>query len=698
MKKTSSNQSDVFKRKNALRYAVGGELTQPPVFGKSRAAQDAAIDAEAVRGTSLAAEQPAPVTPSITAPPPPGKPPIYDRMVRIPVADALANTFPIGNSLTSQSNKALRGFQDGGMIPGEPGTALFPPDRAHGGPSRMRLGANSGIPGIPPAFEEGGPITDNHPQKQGKDNQVVLAAAGEYILPKKTVDAMGGPDTLDHIVRATNGKEPNNSNGSALRAETGLEVPRSRALVPYTPVVGQAGGPPLGIPEAGSFRPGQQGYSALNQAINTAGGAPGNKTAELAKEGLRKFATPKGVGAKAVAGTAKLAARAAPYAVPAYMGYQAVNTFHTPTEAFEAHNPLTAGMRHPLATATLRNAPFVGPIINGLFPQTLSGDQGVADLGIRGMGAMGALVGESPERGQGKKTEIKTEKPQSWADGDRVDRGVPVQAAPSETSAPQAPATSRLRGVMDGVNMAALMTPRGFTGEFGKMLATRGENTAAMLNNRQQMAERQMDWERQKFGLQRDWDMRKFGIEYNTARHDKTRDAVHANIEKTVGVTDDKGRITNPLDVAKAKAQADAYASNHPTGAGYAGMSADDQTRTNLNAAEIRQTINDNTGVWPTLRNWALNREPLRDPLTTEGMRPTGPVVKGALVDDVPTPMGQIGKSTYEGRGVLPTKPVPQYKLDDLELANRKNANGGRIKNYANGGRVAKSKLRSGGC
>ena len=674
MKKVSSNQTDAFKRKNALRYALGGEVTQPPVLGKTRAAADAAIDAEAVRGTAL--QQPNMVAPSITAPPPAPAPTLQQGNYE---ASQLLRQQP-NNSVMSR----LRGtntfqFGVGGAVPVEPAF------REQGGPSKRRLGADSGIPGIPPAFEEGGPITAQHPPKQGKDNQVVLAAAGEYILPKATVDAMGGPDTLDNIVRATNGKEPNNANGSALRAENGLEIPRNRALVPYNPVVGQAGGPPLGVPDSGSFRPGDAGYSRANAALNEVGGKAGNKTAALAKESLRKFAIPKGFGAKAVAFPVQQGMKIAPHLMAANAireGYRGANT---PTSEFAAESPnLSRAMQQPAAQAVLRNTPFVGPAINALFPQTPDGNQAVGDLGLRGAAIMqNAADPTNLFRNWGKKTEIKTEKPPVAAQNTPV----PASNAPSETSAAKGPEYSRLRGVMDGVNMAALMTPRGFTGEFGKMLANRGTNTAALANNRQQMAEQQLEWDRQKFGLQRDWDMRRYGIDKTTDMAAKNRELGYKMIEDRFRIKDDP---KSEEQVALAKAQMDAGMLDPRVGGWHAASADTISEGVRLLGADAK-AANERTGlVMGPIRNTLYgdyNRA-----RTPWDLMPQGATVPGVISNSVPVGSGGLSPDEATGRSNrwLPgASPPSQVDVDRLRQMN---------KGYADGGRVVKSKLRKNAC
>lgn len=891
MKKISSNQTDVFKRKNALRYAVGGELTQPPVLGKTRAAADAAIDAEAVKGTGLAAEQPAPVTPSITAPPPAAPAPTLSQ-----------GNYPAAQLLRSQPNNSvmsrLRGtntfqFQDGGMIPGEPGTALFPPDRAHGGPSRMRLGANSGIPGFPPAFADGGsltfpnpmyrgptqstqiramystptqmqdemefqtktgmyarpgsgpslrnpndpvdytvateravdarnaqraqeipgltperiaaaqqvkadpmkpfigrfpgdskfddltpapvvpqrrgwesygtggPITDHQPKEQGKDNQVVLAAAGEYILPKKTVDAMGGPDTLDHIVRATNGKEPNNSNGSTLRANSGYynnlgsgtpdiesvyRRPRPPSKVP-TPI--DKVYPPNGISadKAQQIRNAEILAKRARAMVNAPPPAAPQPTSYAAWDAAnpRTGAAPQAAPQAATRGAQNLNALrgavpppAAPAGVPAgFEGYpgQFSKTGATLARAKSAIGLGGGGageaaavsrfLPTPAASAALRGGAALMFLKQGWdtasqigqMPQahynhltkTLGVDPmrlptpGESEIGDMILNITGALASGSPvlpgttartaegdgKQGGGKKTDLEAERA-ARRQRELAEMAEAVRRAqnPDDNPAPAKPEYSKLRGVMDGVDVRALMTPAGFSANFGKMLANRGQNTANLFNNRQQMAEQQLAWDRDKFNLQRQWDMQRYGYDYAKDMTEKNRASMYGVIDKMYPIADKDG---NPL--SREQIQRNLYArgiadETAAAAGGHYKMTPADQNETLVQVQRGIDEMQARSGIPGAFRN-ITHGGPFSVPKTAADLMPNGPDQVGVLMSTTPTPSGPVNANVPRGstNAIFPGVPP---RMADIEARNR-------VPNYEAGGRI-KSKLRSGGC
>ena len=308
---------------------------------------------------------------------------------------------------------------------------------------------------------------------------------------------------------------------------------------------------------------------------------------------------------------------------------------------------------------------------------------GNAALTVAGTG-FGMLPGDSPASfAAGKKTEIKTEKPPAAAQNTPV----PASTAPSETSAPQAPASSRLRGVMDGVNMAALMTPRGFTGEFGKMLANRGTNTAALANNRQQMAEQQLEWDRQKFGLQRDWDMRRYGIDKTTDMAAKNRELGYKMIEDRFRIKDDP---KSEEQVALAKAQMDAGMLDPRVGGWHAASADTISEGVRLLGADAK-AANERTGlVMGPIRNTLYgdyNRA-----RTPWDLMPQGATVPGVISNSVPVGSGGLSPDEATGRSNrwLPgASPPSQVDVDRLRQMN---------KGYADGGRVVKSKLRKNAC
>lgn len=702
MKNIKSKQTKAFDSKNALR-AFGGipKFADGGVpLGANRARQMDQIDAEAVRGTAL--EVP---PPSITAPPPAAPAPAPGLMTRagMGVQDAISaltgratlekralSGLTADGKTWRNPGDPMTGFAAGGSVYQTEPTAALPtyptPHAARGGPSPLRLGA-AGVPGFPPAFaqggalpppntdmfEEGGPITAHHPAKQGKDEQVVLAAAGEYILPKATVDAMGGPDHLDELVRQTNGKEPNNSNGSPLRAATG-------ALVPYNPVVGQAFGAPA-VPELGTFRPGEAGYAKANQAINSAEGAAGNRSAELAKHALRQTLTPQGFGARMVAGGAGLAARAIPYAAPVYGAQQAVKGFNTPTENYDAAMPTMARILREGANVGLRNTPFVGPAINALFPQTPAGNEGVGDLAVRGAGLVGNATGVIDVPAGPKKTEITTSadtKNAAAANALRVQQQVPKQAGPQY---------AKLGNAFEGVNLGDLSRLTKALPAFAQIQKNKSDIYSAKYGNELQRALAQQAFERQRFG-----------IEYTTKRHDENRAQAHAAIEAALGKKDKETGAYTPESaaaVAQAKLRADKAA--HERYGGYQSVPQAGLSSLHREELENSQRDAENAGPLSKLKTIFTGTGQTQIGDSAEDYRPTGPVKPGVLVDTVPTGVGELPAPQAKGQsGTLWGSGLPRKsRVEDVAAANAK---GGRITSYAKGGRVSKSKLRQGPC
>ncbi len=300
-KNCKSNMSENFKRKSALHYALGGEVTKP-------ASQGILAQPLAQRAAMLDNPEAAPIMPNVVpmAPPAtalnPGVPTLTNQELGRLGKNAAGTAPPtFMGALKDRYGMGPSGYAHGGAvysIPGEPGTATFP---MHGaaGPSQMDLGAGA-LPGMdnplrrgyqsggmvapaprprpavappsilaPPAMpvappvapppvapaptalrpgrlappttpfnyrnpypstdvvegatrgSKGGPVTDpgkGFPAEQGEDKHHIVVAAGEYVLPNATVDALGGAAALDKIVEATNGAPPNKLTGAnALR-------------------------------------------------------------------------------------------------------------------------------------------------------------------------------------------------------------------------------------------------------------------------------------------------------------------------------------------------------------------------------------------------------------------------------------------------------------------------------------------------
>ena len=367
MKKCKSNMSESFKRKSALHYALGGEVTQPPAKPASQGILAQPI-AQHVR--ALDTPEAAPIMPNVppmTAPAPsalnPGVPTLTNQELGSLGKNAAGTAPPsLWGAFKDRYGMGPSGYAHGGAvysIPGEPGTATFPMHGA-GGPSEMDLGA-AALPGMdnplrrgyqtggmvappprpqpvvappsitaPPAMpvappvappvaapvqpgrlrpattpfdyrnpfpstdvvegavrgSKGGPVTDpgkGFPAEQGEDKHHIVVAAGEYVLPNATVDALGGAAALDKIVEATNGAPPNKLTGSnALRGYAGGGLP-----VPVDPVQAQRFGPPKTPPVSplnmeAAARARAADYAAHVGRMGGAGPAPGPAPAAAA--------------------------------------------------------------------------------------------------------------------------------------------------------------------------------------------------------------------------------------------------------------------------------------------------------------------------------------------------------------------------------------------------------------------------------
>lgn len=123
--------------------------------------------------------------------------------------------------------------KSGNPMPGSgqplPSTASVPVRAADGGEIVKQYGLRAALR----SGEIGRVVGPGGPREDKVDAKL---SAGEYVLPAKTVEAMGGAEALDEFVRSTNdGREPATSlrDGGAY----------ANGLVPYNPVVGQAPGP-----------------------------------------------------------------------------------------------------------------------------------------------------------------------------------------------------------------------------------------------------------------------------------------------------------------------------------------------------------------------------------------------------------------------------------------------------------------------
>lgn len=97
--------------------------------------------------------------------------------------------------------------------------------------------------GMKMGLRGGGRVTGPGGPREDKVGPVMLSN-GEYVLPAKTVKALGGPEEIDEMVRATNdGREPMHADPD----DRGLRG-AANGLSPWDPVVGQAPGVPSGAP------------------------------------------------------------------------------------------------------------------------------------------------------------------------------------------------------------------------------------------------------------------------------------------------------------------------------------------------------------------------------------------------------------------------------------------------------------------
>jgi hypothetical protein len=158
MKKVKSNVTQDFNTKRGLRmYADGGLVGTAATGLRNRHNQ---IDA-AVNGAPTA--QPAVATKPVAPAPAPAPAKPIEKPARV-------FGVPIGGPVGSALRKL--GMKDGGEVKGP-----------------------------------GGPRDDKVPAK-GPQGERVQLSNGEYVLPWETVDALGGAEELDELVRETTGREP----------------------------------------------------------------------------------------------------------------------------------------------------------------------------------------------------------------------------------------------------------------------------------------------------------------------------------------------------------------------------------------------------------------------------------------------------------------------------------------------------------
>lgn len=186
-----SNISKSFESKSVLRaYSEGGFVQSlRNAMGMGNNPQRRSRIDQAVDQATSAPKQPAP-------PPPP--PPPEDRKIR---------------------------FADGGYIVDDEDVGVVAPGLQNGGPLRGMVNDRINMAGGGHVTGKGGPRED--------EVGPLMLSAGEYVLPAKTVQHLGGPDQIDDLVQATNdGREPGarTVKGGKIGAADGTAVDRLRGL------------------------------------------------------------------------------------------------------------------------------------------------------------------------------------------------------------------------------------------------------------------------------------------------------------------------------------------------------------------------------------------------------------------------------------------------------------------------------------
>ena len=804
MKNIKSNQTQVFKRKNALRqafgstpkFASGGVVQIPPTLGNPPAAAPA----------SMSFATPAP---SITAPPPPPAPVAPGKLNSVSGTRVAPNNDPLLRPGMAPMGGAPRAAAGLYVNQSEPTADVFvphAPQAAHGTPSALRLGA-AGVPGIPPAFDaggvignyhkamsneldagviapppaapaaqatfmnklaalpvdmiaaapgrnkldtrallgqnsagtaqrmpgdpidagfaipslraapspyvenaqipevqkvmrgfaEGGPIGDERdPPKQGPDKEHIVAAEGEYILPKATVDALGGPDAVDQMVRETNGKEPNHTQaGSTLRhAAGGLPVL-------YDPVQGQRFAPPNP-----TYEP-VQPKATINPAADFERGmGPQTRTMKTVHNPLR----PSGLGMRMLGGTLRATG---PIAAAGYLGATAKEVAGTPTSQYmqrfgQNDSPKTDNtVRNAVTSGVLRNAPLLGPVLNAFVPQTPSGNEAVNDIGVRAAGAASDLANPFNVMGYKDKgpTSIKKTKIIAPGEGKEWDHGtLPAATKPAAAQQGEAPSKYKsYRSVMDGVDPTGLFNWKGAGKNFGKMLQNASALRADAGNNKMQLERDRMDWDRQKFGLEQQWAQKKYGFDYSKDMNESNRKQLHDQVDKLYPLADKDG---NPI---KENALLNQYAKgtldNTAGGAGgYHKLTQGDLNESLVQTTRAIQELQNRSGVMGAVKNLWHGGE-FRMPATAADMLPNAPMQVGTISTTAPTAAGPVAAGVVKGDTnlLLPGTPARMQDVENINAVNAlrpvpANAVGGRVKSYAKGGRVSKSGLRKGPC
>ena len=248
-----SNISKSFESKSVLRaYSEGGFVQSlRNAMGMGNNPQRRSRIDQAVDQATSAPKQPAP-------PPPPPPPPPEDRKIHfsaggfvgrglnkafskndkellidtvvggglgIGAAALLTSSDDDDDEKRKKKKKKGEAYADGGYVVDDEDVGVVAPGLQNGGPLRGMVNDRINMAG-------GGRVTGKGGPREDKVGPLMLSA-GEYVLPAKTVQHLGGPDQIDDLVQATNdGREPGarTVKGGKIGAADGTAVDRLRGL------------------------------------------------------------------------------------------------------------------------------------------------------------------------------------------------------------------------------------------------------------------------------------------------------------------------------------------------------------------------------------------------------------------------------------------------------------------------------------
>ena len=169
--------------RQAQNMADGGVVMSPDEQRRARLRAQAEADAELERQEAAKRAPVAPVIRSPAVPPPAAPPPVVAPVPIAPAVVAPVRAAPMGNQ--EVINRRLRdaGLRKGGVVPGH--------------------------------------------DTSGSDDVPVNLTRGEGVLPVETVDALGGPAVIEHLIEATTGEKPKAGLRAGGKYELGLTTPTS---------------------------------------------------------------------------------------------------------------------------------------------------------------------------------------------------------------------------------------------------------------------------------------------------------------------------------------------------------------------------------------------------------------------------------------------------------------------------------------